>query len=489
MIENAGRSGLLRTTLVKFGPFLGWFVATTGTVLFLLLLSRQSDSAVVFGRYSIDYAVLLVLFGVNVLLLWIHATRSSIERLPDTLGLRSILSLMVGLLCILFLFDLFLPLGLGPVHLVDLALIGGILLQIQVLGPDSLFLPRIALVGVSVVVGVVALELFFGFVLLKRVTPTNERELLELMRNPDYFGWTPWPRAIAEEKPRGTYRFIGLADSFGIWGGAESNYFRLLEKRLQADAPGPVELVNLSIDGYEPSHQLRILRLGVRYAPDLVVHGFFVGNDFTLNDDQIYKFIGFRARRSSADAPYRPHDFLLRRWADDVQGIRGERRAVEREKQAGIETGTFSRQTYLELQRGRLKHWGTPGEANLKRLKSVFPVLDEIRRVAEASGARYVLVVHPDQTQVDEVFRRELLATLGAQAADFDFDLPQRVMLEYCVARRVTCLDLLPTFRAHADKGDLYLLRDTHYNEAGRQLAANTIRDFLMTQSIRPNPK
>jgi len=491
MSDNDRNSGLLRTTWLKEVPGVRWLPAALGTVVCLLLLMHKSDSAVVLGRYSVDYSILLTLFGLNVLLLWIRGIRSSSLRLAERLAWPSILSLTVALFCVVFLFDLFSPrsLSVWPAHWVILALIAAMLSQLDTLRGRSFFLPRLAMAGIAVIFGVIAAECLLVFFLLKSVTPTTEREFLELMRNPDYFGWTPWPEPIAEQKPPGTYRFIGLADSFGIWGGAESNYFRLLENLLQADSSAKVQLVNLSIDGYEPSHQLASLRFGMRYSPDLVVHGFFVGNDFTLSDDRIYKFLGVRTHRASDAVPYRPRDFLLRGWAQSVWQIAGEKRLIEREKEAGISTGTLSRKSFLAMQQFRLKTWGRRGEANLRYLKSVFSLLDEIRRVAEGSGTRYVLVIHPDQTQIDEALRRELVTSFGMREQDFDFDLPQQVVLEYCAARRVTCLDLLPTFRAHAQTGDLYLPRDTHYNEAGRRLAAAAIRDFLAGHAIGPEPK
>lgn len=471
-------------SLLKAIPSVRYLVAALGTVALLLLLMHRSDRADVLGRYSVDYSILWTLLGLNVLLLWIRARRSSFLQLTDRLDWRSILLFTVVLFCIVFLCDLFVPRSLivRPAYWVVLVLIAAILGQLAVSPTGSSYLPVLAMAGVSILIGFIASEVLV-VLLSQTATPTTEREFMDLRRKPDHMGWIPGPQHVAEWKPAGTYRFIGLADSLGIWGGSEFNYFRFLERRLQAD--GHVELINLSVDGYEPSHQLRILRFGMRYSPDLVVHGFFVGNDFTLSDDRIYRFIGVRTHRAADAVWYRPRDFMLRAWIEMVWRISAETRAIEREHQTGI--STFSKKTFLAMQHFRLNNWGRGGEVNRRSLQSVFPLLDEIRRVAESGGARYVLVIHPDQTQLDEGLRRELITTFGLREQDFDFDLPQRVLMEYCAARRVTCLDLLPSFRAHAHTGDLYLPRDTHYNEAGRRLAAGTIRDFLAALAIGPD--
>jgi len=474
-------------SLLKAIPGVRWLTPALGTVVLLMLLMHRSERAVVLGRYSVHYSILWTLFGLNVLFLWIRASRSSSLPLTDRSAWRSILSFTVVLFCGVFLCDLFVPRSLiaWPVHLVILVLIAAMVSQLETLRTDSFFLPGLAMVGLSLVMGFIAIECLLAFFLVRTVTPTTEREFLDLMRKSDHKGWIPWPKPIAEHKPAGTYRFIGLADSLGIWGGAESNYFRMLERLLQAD--GQVQLINLSIDGYEPSHQLGILRFGMRYSPDLVIHGFFVGNDFTLSDHRIYKFLEFRIYQAADELWYRPRDFMLREWTETVWRTTAETRAIERENQTGI--STFSKDTFLAMQHFRLNIWGRRGEANRRSLESVFPLLDEIRRVAEGGGTRYVLVIHPDQTQVDEGLRRELVTTFGLRAQDFDFDLPQRVVLEYCASRRITCLDLLPTLRGHAHEGDLYLPRDTHYNEAGRRLAAGGIRDFLAAYAIGPASK
>jgi len=463
------------------GRFALRVLAAMGTLSFALLLTHTSESGIVFGRYSVQYVILLTLVGANVLLLWVRSVSTSLPPLSEQLKWQQLvprtLCLALTLLSALFLYNLlFSPRGVAPADWAIVALFAVLLLQIDIAKRRSSFLRRTAVIGTSFVFSVFAAEGLFRF-LVQNVTPTSEREFLQLMRNPDYQGWTPWPEPIAREKPLGTYRFIGLADSFGIWGGAQSNYFRLLEQRLQATRSTPVQLVNLSIDGYEPRHQLRMLRFGMAYAPDLVVHGFFIGNDFTLDDYRIYKFLGIRGHQDLS-APRVPRQFLLRGWIEFAWHLSGELREIEREQRSGATSGTLSGRTFRLMQYHRFRNWGERGDATIARLQSVFPVLDDIRRVAEAGGARYVLTIHPDQTQVDEALRRELAVSFGIRDEAFDLDLPQRVLKEYCATRQVACVDLLPIVRAHGG-GNLYLYHDTHYNEAGRQLVAQTIGDFL----------
>jgi hypothetical protein len=280
---------------------------------------------------------------------------------------------------------------------------------------------------------------------------------------------------------------VGLADSFGIWGGPESSYHRLLENRLRQDHGPAVELLNLSIDGYEPAHQLNILRFGMRYAPDLVLHGFFVGNDFTLAADDIYKFGGLRVHRPRQHG-YWPREFLLRGWVQTALEISAEKRKLDRDLAAGATPGTFSEATFLNMQQYRFRQWATRTEENVRKMREVFGVLDAIRAVATEGGARYVMVIHPDQTQVDPQLRRQLMEHYDLREDQLTVDLPQQLLREYCADRGIACLDLLPLFERTGPPEDLYMTRDTHYSLAGRQLAAAAIQEFLETHQVLPRP-
>ena len=148
--------------------------------------------------------------------------------------------------------------------------------------------------------------------------------------------------------------------------------------------------------------------------------------------------------------------------------------------------GTFSDAAFLRVERQRLEICRRrPAAAWLA--EPVFPILDEIRRATEQAGSRYVMVIHPDQLQVEEPLRERLTATFGVELGrDYDLDAPQRALLAYCDSRGIACLDLLPAFRAAGASGGLYRLRDTHYSDAGNELAAAEIHRFLRAHELAP---
>ncbi|HEX4914173.1 MAG TPA: GDSL-type esterase/lipase family protein [Vicinamibacterales bacterium] len=91
-------------------------------------------------------------------------------------------------------------------------------------------------------------------------------------------------REYSLAKPPGTFRILVLGDSVTFGHGAlyETTYPYLLEQQLRAWRPDVKwEVWNLGVPGYNTAQELAYLQLvEERYAPDLVVVGFFP-NDFT----------------------------------------------------------------------------------------------------------------------------------------------------------------------------------------------------------------
>jgi hypothetical protein len=91
-------------------------------------------------------------------------------------------------------------------------------------------------------------------------------------------------REYSLAKPPGTFRIVVLGDSVTFGHGAifEGSYPYLLEQRLREWRPDVKwEVWNLGVPGYNTAQELAYLNeVGQRYAPDLVIVGFFV-NDFT----------------------------------------------------------------------------------------------------------------------------------------------------------------------------------------------------------------
>ena len=80
----------------------------------------------------------------------------------------------------------------------------------------------------------------------------------------------------------GIPRIMVVSDSYNWMGGQTGNYTHLLEERFGAGTGMPkVEVLNVGYPGTHTGEQLAMFKkFGLPFQPDLVVLGFFAGNDF-----------------------------------------------------------------------------------------------------------------------------------------------------------------------------------------------------------------
>jgi lysophospholipase L1-like esterase len=96
-------------------------------------------------------------------------------------------------------------------------------------------------------------------------------------------------REIKLDKPADTKRILILGDSytFGVYIGEDDIYPSRLEKMLREESKR-IEVINAGYaDGWSPDeHYVWLAKRGLRFNPDLIIYGFFIGNDLTdINTD------------------------------------------------------------------------------------------------------------------------------------------------------------------------------------------------------------
>ena len=90
-------------------------------------------------------------------------------------------------------------------------------------------------------------------------------------------------RDYSLQKPQGVFRVAVVGDSLTLGSGVpiEEVYHSVLEERLNARSPSArYEFINFGISGYYLSHYVAMIRhRALEWDPDLVLIGFFAGND------------------------------------------------------------------------------------------------------------------------------------------------------------------------------------------------------------------
>jgi len=297
----------------------------------------------------------------------------------------------------------------------------------------------------------------------------------------------------------GGWRIVALGDSFTFASGGlphEHHWTTALERRLARRGEQAVEVLRLGVPGTGPAFQLRLWQLeAAALMPDAVVLGFFVGNDFTDHRGDCGVLCGGERSLSgglaSSSALYRTGRNLVR-----VLEARADREATPAAELApGLKPGepvpgyrdafnpdkpSFRRDDFVAIEARRMALCLRSEDAAFEALLTrVAAELVQLAAEVKATGARFIVMVIPDQYQVDDGLVEEVLAATGNRREDYDLQRPQRRLTAVLEAEDVEVLDLLPVFRAKAERGPFYRPSDTHWNRAGNRIAAAALARTL----------
>ena len=407
----------------------------------ILLFSHKSHVPEVFDRYSYDYFALLCVMVFNVVTIGFVCIKKScwnifFERVK-TYPVMSTLMSCIGVFVIVDGgWDL---LTVNPVVIL-LFFAAFIFALLGSRNPQNI-LQKTALILVGIVSSLAVVNVLFSSFLLHAKIPEDETSFYREIS-------CSWPQEITKEKPADTLRILGLSDSFGRAGGHE-NYHYLLQKYFTRESR-KVEVVNFSAGGYEPLHQLYVLKkFAKQYQPDIVVHGFFVGNDFANPDTNTSEFAGISVRKRQGVMKFRPHSWVLFQWL----------RNYYKAQNNIVAAGVFKKDTFLAIEYERLQICRPHPPAKV-RWRDTISIVEQIRKYTQSIQAKYVMVIHPDQFQSDKELQSQLQTQYSIDWKNYRLDLPQKFLQSYCKENNVLCLDLLPYFKESEDV--LYLKQNTH---------------------------
>lgn len=279
----------------------------------------------------------------------------------------------------------------------------------------------------------------------------------------------------AREKPAGVTRVIAIGDSFtsGVVPYA-ANYLTLLEQDLSAEAP--IEVLNMGIPGTEPKDYLSILvKEGLAFDPDVVLLGFYIGNDFEMATRQLHEY--------SYVTTFFHFLWQLRHVATPLdEGLPG-RFAEYDDEQPG-----FAPERFLEIEADRAKIFTTDNARFTADLARAIGYLRELQAVARRAGAELGVVLMPAEVQIDRALQDAVIRAHQSSRERFDFRRPNRLLAAALTSSGMPVLDLLPAFEQAGRSARLYKPQDTHWNIAGNRLAAETIAPFLRQLLSRGRP-
>lgn len=315
----------------------------------------------------------------------------------------------------------------------------------------------------------------------------------------------PWEQASG-------FRILGLGDSFafGFAVEEEETYLARLERAL---ADRHVEVINTGLAGMGPDNEARLLAAdGPGLRPDLVLLGFFVGND--LMD----ALVGPRRTHLRDGAPAFPDGFLERWYRPLRRDGTIEARPLGRSYRGlglPIPFKAFLRKhshayRFLAGRLGKLRlawqGWrrGAPAaefnpfQPEAFCLRTYPPEFDEAWTITRAvlgdmkawcgaHGARLAIVVIPTEAQVYPDRWAEVRRRYNLREEDFDLEKPQHMLADFARDNGIPLIDLLPTLRAARDTGPpLYFRSDIHWTPRGHAVAADEILRQLLIMKLLP---
>lgn len=297
-------------------------------------------------------------------------------------------------------------------------------------------------------------------------------------------------------KPDGVFRVLILADSFGHAREVrlEDNFARQLEAWLNDTAPADltIEVINAGHFGLGTTQEyLYYTTEGRRYDPDLVVLGFYVGNDVLDNHGPLIK--AWNAT-DTVDFPYttpggairQPGMALPRRvlsWLRHnsylVNTLSGGDTPVKR-----VEVGDPGAITDRAL-RVPMGVYLPPDDVWSDAWAATGHALDRLKTATTRDGISLVVFVIPDRRQIyDSDWQATLDRLPDLDPAQLDRDRPTRTIMDLLAAKNIPALSLLDLFRANQER--LYFEIDGHFNEAGHTLTAEELAGWLVDAGLAP---
>ena len=298
------------------------------------------------------------------------------------------------------------------------------------------------------------------------------------------------------QKTPGIYRILVVGDSFGWAGGREGNYTAILERQLENHyGYHRIDVINAGYLMTQTAEQLVMLKkYGLQYHPDLVILGFFVGNDFidgnpnrkriVVND--LYIDIDKRREHIILGYPIVFQSRLLL-YVKQKYKIFTELRKAERVKPSGSlsqeERGPLSDGTFLDLERARLEFFNINSARKGRFQKNINYILQSIAEMdglLKSRNIKFIVAIYPDVFQINKNLLKVIFERFRLRMEDYDLDLAQNILKSFLQSKDISYIDLTDRFRSEGQENDLYVLRDSHWNRLGNQLAANILFESLV---------
>lgn len=267
------------------------------------------------------------------------------------------------------------------------------------------------------------------------------------------------------EKKENVYRILGIGDSFSF--GVvpyKYNYLTLIESQLHLGNTN-VEVLNMGIPSIGPKDYLSLLvKEGLALQPDMVLLSFFIGNDFDESKKRkLYEY---------------SYVASLLHYIINLQP-KYESRTIHGKAEYCDDCPSFDHEQYLKIEYSRSFIYLVDNKRLFEKLNNALYYLKQIRNICKKHSIKLVVAIIPDELQINQDLLREVKETYypNIESDKWNITLPNRILSNELDKLSIDNIDLYEYFASSSQQ--LYRPRDTHWNIAGNQLAANIIQEHI----------
>jgi hypothetical protein len=374
------------------------------------------------------------------------------------------------------------------------------------------WLQRLALMMVAFLMGIVLFEVFMRLAGLSFPVFETFDEIRGVKLVPGKEGWYRGEgeayvrinslgyrdREHALEKPKGTFRIAVLGDSFteARQVPIEQTYWHHIGQELdhcKALSGRQIEVLNFGIGGYNTSQEVMTYDLDAkRFAPDLVLLGFFAGNDVQDPDgaewrvsSPTYRLVENRLVLDKLAAPpiWKRFFYVGIHYSRVLELINELRRLWT---WAAIKSRNSGDKRFVQIEVGTLADiYRPPANPDMEaswRLTAA--LLTDLNDRVRKDGAEFMLATIPEavQTHPDTAYRDAIKAELGVE----DLRYPERRISEIGKAAGFPVITLVERMQNEAKQRHFHGFANTgfgygHMNATGHRVMGKILASEICT--------
>ena len=123
-----------------------------------------------------------------------------------------------------------------------------------------------------------------------------------------------------------------------------------------------------------------------------------------------------------------------------------------------------------------------------KNINYILQSIDEMDALLKSQNIKFMVAIYPAVFQINKPLLKAILERFRLRMEDYDLDLAQNILKSFLQSKDISYIDFTDRFKSEGQEKDLYLLRDSHWNRSGNQLAADILFETLVKRLDNVSP-